>query len=361
MIHWHSLNRAPPRTAGSRRAPALTARPAPLGVLARTLPKAAQRLLLPGDDGRRRDRPPASSTESNGRRATPRSRRVERRPRRSPSANGEAVDHGQGRRSNRHEPRSSCPGVDAAVRVELPQPCRAGPGQDGLQRRRLPRGARRQGRLPALAPRLRPGSRFFNIVKQDRGRRVDLGDPGRSLFLAKPSGAIPHKGGLRFATAIPRIPHPRRLDRRRRARPSRRRPRLSSVSKSRPTVRSSKSARLSRSSSAPTTPTAGPRTSPAGSKWSSADESVCRVDDHGKAQVIGPGEGAIVAWYASKLAIARITVPYDEPIAPGTDTGAVVDQRKPRNFIDEQIDRQLAGSTCPPRRPADDAEFLRRA
>ena len=28
-------------------------------------------------------------------------------------------------------------------------------------------------------------------------------------------------------------------------------------------------------------------------KWSSADESVCRVDDDGKTQVIGPGEGAL--------------------------------------------------------------------
>ncbi len=45
-----------------------------------------------------------------------------------------------------------------------------------------------------------PATDYFNIVKQDRGRRVDLADPGRSLVLAKPSGAIAHKGGVRFAT-----------------------------------------------------------------------------------------------------------------------------------------------------------------
>ena len=45
-----------------------------------------------------------------------------------------------------------------------------------------------------------PATDFFNIVKQDRGRRVELADPGRSLFLAKPSGAIAHKGGVRFGT-----------------------------------------------------------------------------------------------------------------------------------------------------------------
>ena len=45
-----------------------------------------------------------------------------------------------------------------------------------------------------------PATDYFNIVKQDRGRRVELADPGRSLVLAKPSGAIAHKGGVRFAT-----------------------------------------------------------------------------------------------------------------------------------------------------------------
>ena len=45
-----------------------------------------------------------------------------------------------------------------------------------------------------------PATDYFNIVKQDRGRRVELADPGRSLLLAKPSGAIAHKGGVRFGT-----------------------------------------------------------------------------------------------------------------------------------------------------------------
>ncbi len=45
-----------------------------------------------------------------------------------------------------------------------------------------------------------PASDFFNLVKQDRGRRVELADPGRSLVLAKISGAIAHKGGVRFGT-----------------------------------------------------------------------------------------------------------------------------------------------------------------
>src|SRR5690606_18510044 len=45
-----------------------------------------------------------------------------------------------------------------------------------------------------------PDSDYECIVHQDRGRRVEFSDPGRSLVLAKPSGAIAHKGGLRFET-----------------------------------------------------------------------------------------------------------------------------------------------------------------
>ena len=39
----------------------------------------------------------------------------------------------------------------------------------------------------------------FNILtRQARGRRIVPHDPGRSLILTKPTGTIPHKGGLRF-------------------------------------------------------------------------------------------------------------------------------------------------------------------
>ena len=48
-----------------------------------------------------------------------------------------------------------------------------------------------------------PDSDCFNIVKQDRGRRIELTDPGRSLFLMKPTGAVPHRGGVRFEVDSP--------------------------------------------------------------------------------------------------------------------------------------------------------------
>jgi hypothetical protein len=41
---------------------------------------------------------------------------------------------------------------------------------------------------------------FMVLTCQQRGRRVVPSDPGRSLMLTKPTGGVPHKGGMRFGT-----------------------------------------------------------------------------------------------------------------------------------------------------------------
>ena len=48
-----------------------------------------------------------------------------------------------------------------------------------------------------------PLADYSYITRQARARRVVLSDPGRSLVLTKPTGAVPHKGGLRFAVDSP--------------------------------------------------------------------------------------------------------------------------------------------------------------
>ncbi len=202
-----------------------------------------------------------------------------------------------------------------------------------------------------------PAADFFNIVKQDRGRRVELADPGQSLFLAKPSGAIAHKGGVRFGTGSPEYrvlsawisagatppggDDPRVLELE--ILPAR------SFQKVGDSQQILVRARYSDGGAEDVTRWV---------KWSSADESVCRVNERGTTQVIGPGEGAIVAWYASKLAIARVTVPYPRPADQARTT---TQDRKPRNFIDEQIDKQLARLNLAASPPCSDAEFARRA
>jgi Protein of unknown function (DUF1553)/Protein of unknown function (DUF1549) len=203
-----------------------------------------------------------------------------------------------------------------------------------------------------------PAMDYFNIVKQDRGRRVELSEPGRSLVLAKPSGAIAHKGGIRFATtsldyrilaewlskgAAPPKDDDARVDQLE-ILP------LQSIQHVGQTQQILVRARYSDGHTEDVTRSV---------KWSSADEAVCRVDEQGKTSVIGPGEGAVVAWYSSKLAIARITVPYESSMSPAKSD--VADHRKPRGFIDEQVDKQLARLNLPASPACTDAEFVRRA
>ncbi len=204
-----------------------------------------------------------------------------------------------------------------------------------------------------------PAADHFNMVKHERGRRVELADPGRSLVLAKPSGAIPHKGGVRFAVDSPEYRIVADWIAAGAEPPTDADPRVESLEvlpggsihrvgeSQRIVVR----ARYGDGRAEDVTRWA---------KWSSADESVCRVDEDGIATVIGPGEGAIVAWYASRIAIARITVPYGkgDPAARG---GGIVDLRKPRNYIDEHVDRQLDRLNLPASPACEDAEFVRRA
>ena len=45
---------------------------------------------------------------------------------------------------------------------------------------------------------LNPESDYQPIVHHNRGRRINLLEPERSLFLLKPTGQVPHEGGLRF-------------------------------------------------------------------------------------------------------------------------------------------------------------------
>lgn len=198
-----------------------------------------------------------------------------------------------------------------------------------------------------------PVTDHFTIVKQDRGRRIELADPGRSLLIAKPSGAIPHKGGVRFDTdsadyrilaewiaagapaPVEADPQVTRLE----VLPER------AVLENKDAEQLIVRAHFSDGTSRDATPWV---------KWSSANEAVARVDDNGLVSIVGHGEGAIVAWYSSRLVIARVTVPYPQEIAPAAFA------QKPRNVLDELIDTKLKSLNIPPSPPSSDAEFIRR-
>ncbi len=200
-----------------------------------------------------------------------------------------------------------------------------------------------------------PVADYFYITRQARARRVVLSDPGRSLVLEKPTGAVPHKGGVRFEVDSPEYrvivewlaagaPEPRDDD-----------PRLTrlellpeaSVLSSGTNQPLIVRAEFSDGHTEDVTRWA---------KFTSTNESVATVDDAGRVQVIGQGEAAIRAWYLSWNVVGTVSVPYQQDVDPDLFAKA-----PRRNFIDELVLQKLKNLNLPPSPPASDGEFLRRA
>lgn len=140
-----------------------------------------------------------------------------------------------------------------------------------------------------------------------------LSDPGRSLVLTKPSGAVPHKGGLRFSVDSPEYrvisewiasgaPAPKDDDARLN--------RLeilpgASVLKTGARQQLIVRAHFTDGHAEDVTRWA---------KFTSTNESVAQVGPAGLVQVAGHGEAAIKAWYLSWNAIATVSVGYESKL-----------------------------------------------
>jgi hypothetical protein len=196
---------------------------------------------------------------------------------------------------------------------------------------------------------------YLSLTRHAFGRRMIFSDPGRSLMLLKPTGAVPHKGGKRFETdsleyrilsewIAAGAPPPQQNE-----------PRIDRIEIFPPSVRLKLDdtqqlivqARFTDGHVEDVTRWV---------KYTDANSSVTQVDETGNVRVMGYGEGAITAWYLSRIAIATVTVPYENAVAPEVFAGA-----KKRNFIDELVLEKLQSLNLPPSPRASDAEFLRRA
>jgi hypothetical protein len=80
------------------------------------------------------------------------------------------------------------------------------------------------------------------------------------------------------------------------------------------------------------------------------------VDEAGNVKVTGQGEGAVTVWYLSRIALATITVPFTNQLAPD-----VFAKAPKRNFIDELVNKKLESLNLPPSPRSSDEEFIRRA
>lgn len=196
---------------------------------------------------------------------------------------------------------------------------------------------------------------FRAITREARGRRIEMADPGRSLILAKPTGALPHKGGLKLQTQsrdyriisewiASGADAPKEDD-----------PHLTHISVLpesvllQPTDHSRVLVNAHYDDGRVIDVTHW-------SQFSATDEAVASVDEAGVVDVRGSGEGAVLVWFGSNVALARMTVPYPHDVAD-----AVYAASPRRNFIDEISLQQLQTLHLRPSPRCDDEAFLRRA
>lgn len=199
-----------------------------------------------------------------------------------------------------------------------------------------------------------PEGDFFSITRQSRGRRVVPDDPGRSLVLTKPTGAIPHKGGVRFTeesydyrVVAEWIAQGQRAPTAEDAR-IKRLEILPKAARLKPGAEQGMIVRAHFSDGHVEDVTRW-------AKYTSTNHSVCSVDDQGLVKVTGSGEGAIVAWYLAQNTTATITVPYAQSVPAEAFRDA-----KRANYIDDLVLEKLSALNMPPSPRADDSEFLRR-
>jgi hypothetical protein len=196
---------------------------------------------------------------------------------------------------------------------------------------------------------------YNTLTRQSKGRRVSLADPARSLILLKATGTIPHGGGARFdddsleyrivsewiaegappprdddtaVTALEVFPRQVTLD--------------TGASQQLLVMATYSDGRQ--------------RDVTRWAKYTSTEAGVAAIDDLGKVTVTGRGEAAITVWFASKVSVATISVPFEKQVPADNFANS------PRaNFIDELVLDKLKRLNIPPSGSASDSEFLRRA
>jgi hypothetical protein len=196
---------------------------------------------------------------------------------------------------------------------------------------------------------------FIALTRNSMGRRIVPGDPGRSLLVLKPTGTIPHKGGQKFTTdsleykvltewIASGTPGPKTNDVR-----IQRLEILPANVTLRPgmTQQILVNARFSDGHSEDVTRWA---------KYTSADQTVSTIEENGQLKIVGYGEGAVTAWYLSRLAVATVSVPYEQKVPKSSFAKAAR-----RNFIDELALEKLRSLNIPPSPRCTDPEFIRRA
>ncbi len=195
---------------------------------------------------------------------------------------------------------------------------------------------------------------YWTVTRESRGRRVELLAPAHSLILTKPTGAVPHKGGVRFETDSQEYRIIAQWLQNGAPAPSDEDPRIERLevypNQSIHSVGESQQlvvlAHFSDGHVEDVTRWA---------KFKSTNAVVAAVDDQGNVSIVGHGEAAISAWYLSKIVMARVVSPY-----PYAEIDPAEIARDGHNFIDRLVAEKLAALNLRPSPIADDATFIRR-
>jgi hypothetical protein len=200
-----------------------------------------------------------------------------------------------------------------------------------------------------------PDQDYDALTRESLARRVSLSEPSHSLMLLKPTFAVPHGGGKRFATdsleyrviaewIAAGAPRPSDTD-----------PTVTGLEVFPATVVLKAGAeqqiivRAKYSDGRLRDVTRWVR-------YGSSDEGVASVDDSGHVKMNGSGEAAITLWYASRVLYARMGVPYANQVDP-----SVYAKFERHNYIDDLVLAKLKALNIAPSAPASDATFIRRA
>ena len=200
-----------------------------------------------------------------------------------------------------------------------------------------------------------PATDYYNITRENRGRRIEFAAPASSLFVTKPTAAVRHKGGkvLHESSEAYRIltrwiqqgaPGPSDGD-----------PTIERVEMS-PTLSQLKKSQAQQLTVRAFFSDGTERDVTRWARFASTDATVAEVDEvTGLAKVIGHGEGAVTAWYSGQIALARITSPW-----PSDIPDEVYSQTQRRNVIDDAVLGQLRRLNLKPSPRSSDSEFIRR-
>ena len=200
-----------------------------------------------------------------------------------------------------------------------------------------------------------PATDYYNITRENRGRRIEFAAPATSLFVTKPTAAVRHKGGkvLHEKSEAYRIliqwiqhgvPGPSDND------PTIERFEIS------PTLSHLKKGQAQQLTARVFFSDGTERDVTQWARFASTDATVAEVNEStGLAKVIGYGDGAITAWYSGQIALARIRSPW-----PNIIPNAAYSQAPRRNVIDDAVINLLRRLNLKPSPRSSDSEFIRR-